>query len=133
MFVTRIAVAKPVINLWFSYVYGSSSSSAMHDNLGFREMVYDVPSPYFEPLHQFFYDHVFADEQPNPTARVFYDLMRQEERELYLGSDYATPLYTNARLLNLKISHNIVQIIFDEFVFAMKIIVPRENKLPNSN
>lgn len=104
----------------------------VQENLGFREMVYGVMSPYVEPLHQFFYDHVFANEQSNPTTIVFYYFMRQEERELYSGSDYATPLYRNARLLNLKISHKVAQTIFDGFLSFMKIIVPRENKLFDS-
>lgn len=57
------------------YKYGSSSSTVMEDNLGFRGVAYDVAGLNFEATNQSPCDHQFTNEQPNPQARAFYDLL----------------------------------------------------------
>lgn len=94
------------------YDYGSSSLSAMGDNLSFRGVVYDVCGPHFEdpPTSS---DHDFVDEEPNKDTRAFYDLLIQEDQKLYSYYNFASPLYTMTTLLNIKTSHNIPQTTFN--------------------
>lgn len=63
--------------------------------------------------HQSPNEHEFTNEPPKSNARAFYDLLGQEDQEFYLGCDYTSHLYTTTRLLNIKTSHNIAQIIFN--------------------
>lgn len=95
-------------------------------------VIYDIAAPNFQTTHQSPYVHEFTNEQPDPYARAFYDLPSQDDEELYLGCNYASFLYTTTRLLNIKTSHDVAQITFDDFVCAMKNVLPRENKLLGS-
>lgn len=57
--------------------YGSLSSSAIDkDNLGFREVIYDVASPHFEAHNQLAHHHYPIDEKPNMEVQAFYDLLQ---------------------------------------------------------
>ena len=96
-----------------SYVgseYGSSSSSVLQqENLGFRDVIYDVAGQYLEPDSQSSHQYESAPEEPNLVAQSFYDLLRLEDQELYPGCDFASPLNSTARLLNIKMSSNVPQ------------------------
>ena len=114
------------------YEFGSSSGISSGEHLGFRGMVYDVAGPHLETSPPCSSHHDYAEEEPNEEARVFYDLLNQEDQQLYPGYDGASPLYTTARMLNAKTSHNVLQIAFDEFASILKSVLPSQNKMSGS-
>ena len=59
---------------------GSSSSVPQQDNLGFRDVIYDVVGQYLEPGSQSLHQFESAPEEPNLVAQSFYDLLRLEDQ-----------------------------------------------------
>lgn len=108
------------------WVWKLKFKSIDQDNLGFREVVFDVVSPHFEAYNE----SVLTDEQLK--VQKFYDILWQENQELYPGCDFPSPLNTTSRLLNINTTHNVAQTTFDGYFFVMKSVFPRENKLSGS-
>ena len=95
-------------------------------------MVYDVVGPHLETSPPCSSHHDYAEEEPNEEARSFYDLLSQEDQQLYPGCNFVSPLSTTTRLLSAKTSHNVPQTAFDEFASILKSVLPSQNKMPGS-
>ena len=61
------------------YEYGSSSGIPSGEIVGFRGMIYEVAGPHLEASPPCSRHHDYAEEEPNEEARVFYDLLSEED------------------------------------------------------
>ena len=65
------------------------------------------------------------EEEPNPQAKVFLDLLKAFEEPLYEGS--STPVLEMAsRIVSLKCEYNLPHMCVDAFASLMKEVIPKK-------
>ncbi|XP_015960485.1 uncharacterized protein LOC107484411 [Arachis duranensis] len=87
-------------------------------------MVVDAAGP--ELMSQF-EEHM--EEPPNAEAKKFYDLLQSVQRPLFEGCMDHSELSMVVKMLSIKAKGNVSQQIFDDFVKAMKEVMPKDNLL----
>ncbi|XP_072079067.1 uncharacterized protein [Arachis hypogaea] len=105
--------------------------SSPHANVPIRNsyesMVVDAAGP--ELMSQF-EEHM--EEPPNAEAKKFYDLLQSAQRPLFEGCMDHSELSMAVKMLSIKAKGNVSQQIFDDFVKAMKEVMPKDNLLVSS-
>ncbi|XP_016177767.1 uncharacterized protein LOC107620058 [Arachis ipaensis] len=69
------------------------------------------------------------EEPPNTEAKIFYDLLQSAQRPLFEGCIDHSELSMAVKMLSIKAKGNVSQQIFDDFVKAMKEVMPKDNLL----
>lgn len=71
------------------------------------------------------------EEEPNPIAQKFIDLMESSKEPLYSNAEQ-TVLETVAEWLNIKSNHNMSQACYNDCMAAAKRMLPKDNKMVGS-
>ena len=88
------------------------------------EMIFDAAGPEL---------HADADEEaPNETAARFYNLVRDADEPLWDGCENHTRLSAVLQLMNIKSEFNMSVNCFDRLLVAIKSMLPKDEKLPES-
>ena len=67
------------------------------------------------------------EENPNPIAQNFYDMLNAANNLLWLGCENHSQLSVVARMLNIKVEHHLSERVFDAIAKLMKEVVPKKN------
>ena len=97
-------------------------SNPMND---YHTMVIDAAGHSFDQNYEY-------EENPNPTARQFYDMLDSANNPLWQGCENHSQLSVVARMLNIKADHHLSERAFDAIAKLMKEIVPKENLIAES-
>ena len=92
-------------------------SNPMND---YHTMVIDVAGDSFNKNYEY-------EENPNPTAQQFYDMLDAANNPLWLGCENHSQLSVVARMLTIKAEHHLSERAFDAIAKLMKEVVPKIN------
>ena len=85
-------------------------------------MVFDAVGPGLNPPS--------LDEQPNPEAQKFYDIMHAAENELWPGNSRHSQLSAAIRMLDLKCTHQISERAYNDYSEFLQEVLPVDNLKP---
>ena len=97
-------------------------SNPMND---YDTMVIDSAGHSFDQNYEY-------EENPNPTARQFYDMLDAANNPLWQGCENHSQLSVVARMLNIKADNHMSERAFDAIAKLMKEIMPKENLIVES-
>ena len=100
----------------------SGPSNPMND---YHTMVTNAAGHSFDQNYEY-------EENHNPTARQFYDMLDAANNPLWQGCENHSQLSVVARMLNIKADHHLSERAFDAIAKLMKEIVPKENLIAES-
>ena len=90
-------------------------SNPMND---YHTMVIDAVGHSFNQNYEY-------EENPNPTAQQFYDMLNAANNPLWPGCENHSQLSEVARMLNIKAEHYLSERAFDAIAKLMKEVVPK--------
>ncbi|XP_016195660.1 uncharacterized protein LOC107636683 [Arachis ipaensis] len=102
----------------------SSPHASVPIRNSYESMVVDATGP--ELMSQF---EEYMEKPPNAEAKKFYDLLQSAQRPLFEGCVGHSELSMAVKMLSIKAKGNVSQQIFDDFVKAMKEVMPKDNLL----
>ncbi|VFQ69657.1 unnamed protein product [Cuscuta campestris] len=71
------------------------------------------------------------EEEPNSTDKHFFEMLKAADTDLWPGSSKMSKLSAVARLLNIKLEHNLSERCYDTICQYIKDILPEDNSMVN--
>ncbi|XP_057246857.1 uncharacterized protein LOC125499464 [Beta vulgaris subsp. vulgaris] len=113
---------------WYSH--GEELPRSAHEPSNpYREMIFDALGNNSEPSNV--EEPGGMDEEPNPQAKVFLDLLKASEEPLYEGSSMSV-LEMASRIVSLKCEYNLPHRCVDAFASLVKEAIPNNNNMSNT-
>ena len=104
------------------YMDSTGPSNPMND---YHTMVIDATGNSFNKNYEY-------EENPNPTAQQFYDMLDAANNLLWPGCENHSQLLVVATMLNINVEHHLSERAFDAISKLMKEVVPKKNLIAQS-